>query len=110
MEIQGESEQQGRNTGGVKGLKGDSRGEAEELDGLGRGGRGKLGGTILNEEHLELGRANGNKGDLRLTAAMKELGSWMGPLGHTDSWKAPAEEEAQGQQQRWELAQCHPGQ
>lgn len=74
MEIQGESEQQSRTTGGVKGLKGDSRGEAEELDGLGRGG--KLGGTILNEGNLELGRANGNKGDLRLGDTSADERAW----------------------------------
>lgn len=76
LEIQGESEQQGRTTGGVKGLTGDSRGEAEELNGLGRGGRGKLGGTILNEGNLELGRANGNKGDLRLGATSSDERAW----------------------------------
>lgn len=76
MEIQGESEQQGRTTGGVKGLKGDSRGEAEELGGLSRGGRGKLGGTILNEGNLELGTANGNKGDLRLGATSGNERAW----------------------------------
>ncbi|ROJ62518.1 hypothetical protein DPX16_21504 [Anabarilius grahami] len=50
----------------VKGLKGDSGVEAEELDGFGRGGRDRLGGVICNEGTLELGRANGDEGDLKL--------------------------------------------
>lgn len=48
--------------GGAEGLKGDSRGEAKELDGFGRE-RGRLGGTIHIEGHLELCRANGDEVD-----------------------------------------------
>lgn len=43
-------------------LKRDSRGEAKELDGFGRE-RGRLGGTIHEEGHLELCRANGDEVD-----------------------------------------------
>lgn len=44
------SEQLGGTTEGAEGLKGDNKGKAKELDGLGRrGGRGKLGGTIREE-------------------------------------------------------------
>lgn len=64
---QGRAEQQGRTTGGAEGLKGNSGGQAEELNGFGSGGgRGRLGGTICDIGDLELGRANGDEGDLVL--------------------------------------------
>lgn len=50
------SVQQSRTTGGAEELNGDSRDEADELNGSGsRGGRGRLGRTINNKGDLELG-------------------------------------------------------
>ncbi|XP_067249906.1 uncharacterized protein [Chanodichthys erythropterus] len=68
------SEQHSGSTGGAEEAKGDSRGEAEEPDGFGRGGgRGRLGGTICDEGDLELGtndgRIAGGSKKGRLTAA-----------------------------------------
>lgn len=41
--------------------------KADEMDGFGKGeGRERLGATIHNDGDLELGRANGNEGDLVL--------------------------------------------
>lgn len=58
---------QSRTTGATEGLKGESGGQAEELDDFGRGdGRGRLGGTIGDKGDLELGRADGDEGDLEL--------------------------------------------
>lgn len=51
--------QLGGTTGGAEQLKGDNGDEADELDGLRRGGgRGRL--------HLELSRANVDEGDMML--------------------------------------------
>lgn len=65
QKTQGGSEQVGGATKGrAKRLKGASGVEAEELDGIGRGGgRGRLGGTISNEGDLELGGTSGYEGD-----------------------------------------------
>lgn len=50
-----------------KRLKDDSMDNADEMDGFGKGEeRERLGATIHNDGDLELGRANGNEGDLVL--------------------------------------------
>jgi len=54
----------GQTTGGAKGVKEDSRGKAEEIKGLCRGG-----GTIFDNRDLKLSRVNGNEEDMELGRA-----------------------------------------
>lgn len=66
--------------GGVEEPYRTSIAKTEELDGLfGGGGNDRLGGTISDNEDLELGRIRGDEEDLRLVWATRgEGGSWVG--------------------------------
>jgi len=65
----------GVNRGEDEGLKEASGGWAEQLAGLDRGGRrGRLGGTITDEEDLEMGGTSGEAGDLELGGTSGDTG------------------------------------
>jgi hypothetical protein len=89
LETQGGSEHQGRTTGGAEGLKGDSRGEPDELDVFVRGeGRERLGVTIHDKGDLKLSRANEDETDLELigfNGIEDELG-WAEPAETKMTW------------------------
>jgi len=69
-------------------VKGDSRDEAEELDGFDSGrGRGRLGGTICDkdlmlddEDDLELGLTSDDLDSLELGLSSNDLDQWFTTL------------------------------